>query len=130
MERSSTRGTQPSVSGRLAEFLQTDANESVDFNGDVFDWLMAIEGLRINRFVLFRDLDLLLLILTNRRIISRRLSAYTFLQNATDQQLTGYLLSANGMYWPALDADLSLRGFLMEEAMLAFRSNTLSTLLA
>lgn len=130
MERLSARGTQPLVSSRLAEFFQTDTNESVDFNGDEFDRLMAAEGLRINRFVFFRDLDLLLLILSNRRIVSRQLSAYSFLQNAADQQLTDYVLSANGIHWPALDADLSLRGFLMEETLMNFRGNTRSDLLA
>ena len=118
MEPSSLPGVQPSVSSRLTDYLYADTDELVNVEGDEFDRLIAVEGLRINRFVFFRDLDLLLLILTNRRIISRRLSTYSFLQNATDQQLTDYALSANGIRWPTLDTDLSLRGFLMEEVVL------------
>jgi len=118
MERSSLPGAGSSVSSRLTNYLYADTDGLDSVGGDEFDRLMAAEGLQINRFVFFRDLDLLLLILTNRRIISRRLSAYSFLQNADDQQLTDYVLSANGIHWPALDADLSLQGFLMEEAML------------
>ena len=119
-------GAQPLVSSCLANYLQTDADELIHVEGDEFDRLMAAEGLCINRFVFFRDLDLLLLILTNRRIISRRLSAYSFLQNASDQQLADYVLSTNGIHWPALDADLSLRGFLLEEAVLNFRASASS----
>ena len=126
MERSSLPGAQPLVSSRLSDYLQIDADEPVHLDGDEFDRLIAAEDLRINRFVFFRDLDLLLLILTNRRIISRRLSAYSFLQNASDQQLTDYVLSTNGIHWPALDADLSLRGFLLEEAVLNFRASASS----
>ena len=108
MERSSLPGIQPSVSNRLADYLCADTDELADVPGDEFDRLLAADGLRINRFVFFRDLDLFLIILTNRRTISRRISAYSFLQNATDQQLTDYILSANSIRWPALDADLSL----------------------
>lgn len=124
MERSLLPGGQPLVSSRLTDHLYADTDELVTVGGDEFDRLMAVEGLQINRFVFFRDLDLLLLILSNRRIISRRLSAYSFLQNAADQQLTDYTLSANGIHWPALDADLSLRGFLMEEVMLVNENYT------
>ncbi len=123
MEHSSIHGTQPLVSSRLEEYLRDDSDESVSVQSDEFDRLLVMEDLCINRFVFFRDLDLFLIILTNRRTISRRISAYSFLQNATDQQVADYTLSANSIHWPALDADLSLRGFLMEEALIALRSN-------
>ena len=129
MEPSSLPGVPPSVSSRLTDSLQSNADEPVNSGGDEFDRLIAAERLRINRFVFFRDLDLLLLILTNRRIISRRLSDYSFMRSATDEQLTNYVVSANGIHWPALDADLSLRGFLMEEAVLNFRASTAPILL-
>ena len=125
-----THGTPPLVNSRLAAYLQVDTDELINVGGDEFDRLIASEGLQINRFVFFRDLDLLLVILTNRRIISRRLSVYSFLQKAEDQQVSHYTLSSNGIHWPELDADLSLRGFLMEEAMLTFRTNAPSTVLA
>ncbi|GAB3642080.1 DUF2442 domain-containing protein [Spirosoma arcticum] len=124
MGPSSLPGVPPSVSSRLTDLLRSNTDEPVNSGGDEFDRLIAAERLRINRFVFFRDLDLLLLILTNRRIISRRLSDYSFMRNATDEQLTNYVVSANGVHWPALDTDLSLRGFLMEEAVLNFRAST------
>lgn len=117
MQPLSAHGAPPSVSNRLATLLQTNIDESAIVQEDEFDRLIRAEGLRIARFTYFRDLDILLLILTNRRIISRRLSDYPFLFAANDQQLTEYTVSASGIHWPLLDADLSLRGFLIEDAV-------------
>ncbi|WP_128546548.1 DUF2442 domain-containing protein [Larkinella soli] len=64
----------------------------------------------------------MIVILNNRRIISRLLSSYALLNNAADDQLTEYELSDSGIHWPALDADLSRRGLLMEEIKSNFQS--------
>ncbi|AQG82641.1 hypothetical protein AWR27_21775 [Spirosoma montaniterrae] len=89
---------------------------------DEFDQLIGSKGLRIARFAFFRDVDVFLLILSNRRIISRPLSAYPSLVSATDIQLTNYTISDSGIHWPLLDVDLSLRGFLMEDAVMGLRA--------
>lgn len=116
MTQSSKHGTVPLVSNRLAAFLQDEDDAVLTIEGDEFDQLITRENLQIGKFTFFRDLDLMLVILTNRRIISRPLSAYPFLNKATDDQLSDYAISAFGIHWNTLDADLSLRGFLVEEA--------------
>lgn len=114
-------GVPPLVSSKLTEYLSTGTDESINVQADEFDRLIAAENLHIARFAFFRDLDIWLLILTNRSIISRRLSDYSFLANATDQQLESYVVSGTGIHWPSIDADLSLRGFLIEDAVKMLR---------
>lgn len=86
---------------------------------DEFDRLIQRENLRIIRFVWIRELDLALFVLNNRRIVSQTLSAYRELNTASDEDLGAYNLSESGIHWPALDADLSLRGLLMTEIVKA-----------
>ncbi|MBO0936571.1 hypothetical protein J2I47_08455 [Fibrella sp. HMF5335] len=45
------------------------------------------------------------------------MSIYPVLQVASDEQLTDYILTTSGVHWPSLDADLSLRGLLIQEAV-------------
>lgn len=123
MTPSLTPGVTPLVSSKLADYLSVEADESSDLQTDEFDRLIEAEDLRIGRFAFFRDMDIWLLILTNRSIIGRRLSDYAFLEKATDQQLEDYSLSATGIHWPSIDADLSLRGGVMEEAVKTFRTS-------
>jgi hypothetical protein len=130
MTQSSKHGVVPSVSNRLAAFLQDEDDAVFTIQGDEFDRLIARENLRIGKFAFFRDLDLMLVILTNRRIISRPLSAYSFLNIAGDDQLADYAISSSGIHWNSLDADLSLRGFLVEEAIQGFGVTPLASLAA
>ena len=67
--------------------------------------------------VYVRELDLALLVLTNRRVITQTLSTYPVLFNAPDEALANYTISESGIHWPTLDADLSLRGLLMSDVM-------------
>ncbi|WP_157580256.1 DUF2442 domain-containing protein [Rudanella lutea] len=117
MQPSSAPGTTPSVSNRLAAWLQDESEQPVTIREDEFDRLIAAQSLQIVRFVFFREIDMFILILNNRKIINRRLSEYPFLARATDAQLSDYSVSVTGIHWPQLDADLSLRGFLMQEAV-------------
>ncbi len=121
-----TPGGKPSVSNRLTNFLNQTDDEPVDLVEDEFDRLIDREDLRISRFVRVRDIDLMLLILTNRRVISPALSAYSILNQASDEALANYTISESGIHWPTLDADLSLRGLLMSEVVkqIIQRSNT------
>lgn len=117
MTHSLTPGGKPSVSSRLTDYLNDTDDQPVDLIEDEFDALIERENLRISRFVWVRELDLALLILTNRRIISQTLSDYSVLATAPDNALMGYTISDSGIHWPALDADLSLRGLLMSEVV-------------
>lgn len=120
MMTSSNPGAKHSVSNRLQNYLQTADDEVVLPYQDEFDRFIARENLQIVRAAFFRDIDMMLIILSNRLVISRPLSAYPFLEQADDTQLVTYYLTISGIHWPAIDADLSLRGFLIEEAMQRF----------
>ncbi len=113
-------GGKPLVSNRLTDYLNDTDDQPVDIIEDEFDALIERENLRINRFVWVRELDLALLILTNRRVISLTLSSYSVLATAPDSALMDYTISDSGIHWPALDADLSLRGLLMSEVVKGF----------
>ena len=117
MTHSLTPGGKPSVSNRLQNFLNAADDEPMELIIDEFDGLIKRENLQISHFVWVRDLDLALLILNNRRVISQMLSAYPILAEASDEALANYTISASGIHWPTIDADLSLRGLLMSEVI-------------
>lgn len=122
MIHSSALGGKPSVSNRLLNLLEeseTSVNDDSPFQRveDDFDRLIQRENLRIVRFVWIRELDLALIVLNNRRIISQSLSAYSSLYAASDDDLAAYTISASGIHWPNIDTDLSLRGLLMDEVV-------------
>lgn len=105
------------MSSRLNNLLNTPDDQSIELITDEFDGLINRENLRISHFTWVRDLDLALLILNNRRVISQPLSAYPVLAEASDEALADYTMSVSGIHWPGLDADLSLRGLLMSEVV-------------
>jgi hypothetical protein len=115
-----TPGGKPSVSNRLADYLNRDDDEPVEVIEDEFDVLINRENLHISRFVAIRELDMALVVLNNRRIITQTLSAYPSLANASDEALNQYTISQMGIHWSALDSDLSLRGLLMSEMVKSF----------
>ena len=117
MTQSLTPGGKTSVSNRLQNLLNVADDEPLELIVDEFDGLIKRENLQISHFVWLRDLDLALLILNNRRVISQMLSAYPILAEASDEALANYTISASGIHWPAIDADLSLRGLLMSEVI-------------
>ena len=65
------------------------------------------------------DLDLMLVLLTNGRVLNLKLSGFSRLKNATPEQLPQYELDDDGtaVSWPALDEDLSVRGFIKQAAL-------------
>lgn len=82
---------------------------------DTLDNLIINQGLRIKDLYFDKELDLMLVILNNRKILTRSISNYKLLKNASLTALKTYELSKTGIHWPDLDEDLSLRGFLEEE---------------
>jgi Protein of unknown function (DUF2442) len=56
-------------------------------------------------------------VLNTKAILQQKISSYPSMKNATKEQLLQYELIGNGtgIYWPALDEDLSLKGFLKDE---------------
>ncbi len=81
---------------------------------DPFDQLIFEKGLRIRNMLLDRDLDLMVLILSNGIIIKSKLSDFPRLNKANAKQLDNWSLSGQGVgiEWPELNEDLSLKGFI------------------
>ena len=82
---------------------------------DPLDQLIFEEGLRIKTMWFDQDLDLLVVLLNNKKIIQRPISDFKRLKNATKTQLDNYENDGIGIYWPDVEEDLSLRGFLKYE---------------
>ena len=82
---------------------------------DPLDQLIFEDGLRIKTLWFDQDLDLLVVLLNNKKIIQRPISDFNRLKNATKTQLDNYENDGIGIHWPDVDEDLSLRGFLKYE---------------
>lgn len=84
-------------------------------NPDAIDQLIIENDLRIAGVNFYPQIDLMLVVLNNKRVLKRNLSEFKSLRIATQQQLENYQISPMGVHWPDLDEDLSLRGFLKHE---------------
>lgn len=84
---------------------------------DAIDKRILEEDLRIQSLHFDTALNLMLIVLNNRKVLKRDLSDFPKLHNADSSTLNGYELSKTGAHWPALDEDLSLRGFLQHEML-------------
>lgn len=86
---------------------------------DAIDRLIYKDGLRIKALHFHQDLDLMLIVLNNGRVLQRTISFSQRLQRASSEQLNQYefIGEGTGIHWPAVDEDLSLRGFLEEELL-------------
>lgn len=75
------------------------------------------KGLRIVALHFHKSLDLMLVVLNNRKVLAQKLSGSERLKSATEAQLSNYRLisKGTGVHWPDVDEDLSLKGFLKEE---------------
>lgn len=84
---------------------------------DTLEQVIIRDGLCIKSAHLHKDLDLMLIILNNGKILKRAISSSKLLKTATEKQLNDYRLIGKGagIHWPQLDEDLSLKGFLQEE---------------
>ena len=91
-------------------------NTSIN-NYDTIEQLIYTEGLRIQAVDFHKELDLMLVVLNTKAILQQKISSYPSMSNATAEQLMQYELigGGTGIHWPALDEDLSLKGFLKDE---------------
>ena len=86
-------------------------------NYDTLEQLIFEGGLRIKAVHFHPDIDIMLIVLNNKKVLQRPISTSSRFQNGTIEQLNNYQLISNGVgvHWPELDEDLSLKGFLKEE---------------
>ncbi len=82
---------------------------------DPIDQLIFEEGLRMKSIWFDRELDLIIVLLNNKKLLKRPLSDFKRLLEAKDEQLNQFVNEGTDIHWPDLDEDLSLRGFLKYE---------------
>lgn len=82
---------------------------------DFFDALIFEQGLRIKRILFDKDLDTMLLLLNNGKVIQQALSRYNKLAQASQEELEDFTLTQGGIHWIKLDEDISLRSILKED---------------
>ena len=93
-------------------------------SSDPLDQLIFEQGLRVKTVWFDKDLDLIAVLLNNKKIIQRPISDFDRLSKATIDQLNHFDNDGIGIHWPELDEDLSLRGFLKYELAQIGRSQT------
>lgn len=76
-------------------------------------------GIRILSLHFLKNVDLMLIILNNKKVLSRSISEFNSLKKATEKQLYNYKLigKGTGVHWADFDEDLSLKGFLKYEIL-------------
>ena len=100
--------------------MNTLDNHIVDKpSNDLLDKLIFEQGLRIKKLFFDVELDLMLVLLTNGRVLNLKLSGFARLRKATADQLANYELEDEGtaVSWTSLDEDLSVRGFIKQAAL-------------
>ncbi len=81
---------------------------------DSIEKVIFEEGLRIKAIHFHKDIDLMLIVLNNGKVLKHTISGSPLLEKAESNQLNNYRLIGKGVgvHWPELDEDLSLKGFL------------------
>ena len=84
---------------------------------DELETLIYKGGLRIKAIHFHQDIDMMLIVLNNKKVFQHPISVYARLKKATYKQLCHYKLigGGTGVHWPDVDEDLSLKGFLRDE---------------
>ena len=84
-----------------------------------FDKLIFEEGIRASKLMIDKELDLLLIILNNGKVLKLKLSDYSSLHNASTEDLNKWALTGGGVgvRWECLDVDLSIKGFIKQAAL-------------
>lgn len=115
----------PMVSKKTQDYLASLGQKGSDqpdyYYGemDAIDRLIYKDGLRIKALHFHPDLDLMLIVLNNGKVLQRAISYSKRLRRATAEQLNHYefIGKGTGVHWPDVDEDLGLRGFLEEELL-------------
>lgn len=86
---------------------------------DPLDRLIFGQSLRIKRLFFDTELDSMLVLLTNGKVLNLKISGFPKLVNASPEQLTAYELEGGGVAvsWEALNEGLSLKGFIRQAAL-------------
>ena len=111
----------PSISKKTQDYLtqleisETNrVNEPMPYYGqmDSLDKQIYEEGLRIKKLLIDRDLNVIILLLNTGKVIQGDLSDFFELNKISETELGEYENDGLSIFWPKLDVDLSLKGFL------------------
>ena len=96
--------------------MRTSENKIINKKAsDPIDLLIFEEGLRIQDVYVNKKLDVMIVLLNNKKIIRTAISEYKLLKKGSQKQLENFKCDGIGIHWPSLNEDLSLRGFLKQE---------------
>lgn len=97
-------------------------------NYDELEKIIYQEGLKIKAIHFHPELDMMIIVLNNKRILQRSLAYTERLKNASPAELDNYRLIADGVgiHWPDLDEDISLKSLLKEEVTQSIHTLTQS----
>ncbi|WP_168797609.1 DUF2442 domain-containing protein [Neolewinella litorea] len=84
---------------------------------DTLEQIIFEQGLRILGVHAYQELNLLLFVLNNGKVLRRKIDTLARLRDANQTVLDNYHLIAGGVgvHWPDVDEDLSLKGLLKAE---------------
>lgn len=84
---------------------------------DPIEYLIFEKGLKIKGIHFYEDMDLMVVVLNNKKVITCRISESPRLASASKEELREYELPGKGaaIHWPAVDEDMSLKSLLREE---------------
>ena len=101
----------------LSEFQDEEVVNIYSSTMNALEKRIHLDGLRIKALHFHHDLDLMLIVLTNKKVLTHPISSSQLLADATEEQRNHYELIGKGVgvHWPDLDEDLSLKSFLQEE---------------
>ena len=86
---------------------------------DPFDKLIFEYKLRAKQLTIYHDLDMMIVVFNNGKLIKLRISDYPKLKKATKKQLNNwkFISGGIGIRWEELDEDLSIKGFIKTAAL-------------
>jgi len=98
-------------------YLKKNGMNSFTNNYDPIESIIFEKGLRIRGLHFYTDMDLMIIVLNNQKVLIRNISQNPGLAGVDTTELNRYELIAEGVgiHWPTLDEDLSLKMFLKEE---------------
>ena len=90
---------------------------SINNRYDTLEQIIFEQGLRIAGVHCYANLDLMLIVLNNKKVLQRKISSSARLSSATPEQLQNLQLISGGIgiHWSDVDEDISLKGLLKEE---------------
>lgn len=107
---------------KYLESLEKEEKKSESFsheeyiqNPDPIDSLIKNNNLQIAGIHFHPEMNLMLIVLNNTKIIKRKISDFEKLKSTSLEDLEKYRISRYGIHWDNLDEDLSLKGFLQYE---------------